>query len=99
MSSRADFDYARRKGLTTFWGSLVWETDKEETGTKFQELYFPFKINAGTQRVTIQIPEGEIFAALGQFLEKHISKFSFDFGDGPINVNIRSAKLVPRLPI
>ena len=99
ISSQEDLDYAREKGLMTFWGKLKWETNKGIPGNNLQELHFPFKAQVELQKITIQIPEGEIFATLGQLLEKRFTGLTIDFYDQPLNFDITSIKLIPQLPL
>jgi hypothetical protein len=99
ISSQEDINYAKEKGLSTYWARLSWETNKVIPGVNLQQLYFPFKVQAGSQKITVKIPEGEIFAIPGQLLEKRFTKLTIDFYNQPFNFNVASIKLIPQLPL
>lgn len=96
VSGKDDLDYAKSKGLTYYWGKLTWETNKTTSAVNNQNLYFPYKIEESGQEITIQIPEGEVFAGTGDFLEKYITSLVLDFASSPFIIDINSIKLIPR---
>lgn len=93
--SNQDLDYVQAKGLTTYWGRLSWETNIAiPTESSPQFVYFPYTINSG-EKVLIQIPEAEIFAASGHFLNKHITSVTLDFGTTPFIMHVNVVQLLP----
>jgi len=96
VSSKEDLNYAESKGLNVYWGKISWETNKPASSPNNQYLYFPYKIDNGEQKISIRLPEAEIYAGEGQFLNKYITSVSLDFGDMPYIINVSSSKLMPR---
>lgn len=95
-SSKEDMNYANSKSFNTHWAKLTWETDKTVSAQNNQYWYFSYRIDRGEQKISIQLPEAEIYAGEGQFLKKHITSLSLDFGEIPYIININSSKLLPR---
>lgn len=96
VSGQDDLNYLQNKGLNYYWGKLTWETDKTSSAVNHQETYFPYRIDLLNQNISVEIPEGEVFAGSGEFLKKHITSIQFDFGKLPFNISIDSAIFVPR---
>ena len=96
VSSSQDLEYADAKGLTSFWGKLSWETNMAfPIDSNPQYVYFSYSIDTGSKKVLVQIPEAEVFAASGYFLNKYITSVSLDFGNTPFILHVNSVKLSP----
>lgn len=99
LSSQQDIIYAKQQGLEfNNWGKLSWKTEVS-SNENTQYVYFPYSLNESVQKIIIKLPEAEIFAGPGQFLNKHINLISLDFGEVPFIINVINLKLLPRLKI
>lgn len=96
VSSVQDLQYIKDAGLNHYFGKLTWETNKTSSAANYQTLYFPFGINLADQSISIKIPESEVFAGTGEFLQKHITSMVLDFGSTPFIIDINSAMIMPR---
>ncbi len=99
LSSQEDLNYLIKKGLNFYWAKLLWETNTATLGGNNQFLYFPYSIDRMNQKIIVKLPEAEIFAGPGQFLNKHITSIALDFGEVPFIINVINLQLLPRLKI
>lgn len=96
VSSSQDLEYADAKGLVSFWGKLSWETNMAfPIDSNPQYVYFLYTIDASNKKVLVQIPEAEVFAASGYFLNKYINAVTLDFGNTPFILHVNAVQLVP----
>ncbi len=96
VSSREDLNYIYESGNNDHLGKLTWETNKTLALGNDQYWYFPYSLNNKEQKINVKLPEAEIYAGKGQFLKKHITSLSLDFGQIPFIIEINSLRLVPR---
>ncbi len=97
-TSSEDIKGTRQRGLNFFWAKLSWGTGKnkdESTTNEGQSTYFTYKLTNSDQLVLIPIPEAEIYAGVGQFLNKHITSTSLDFQSSPYKIDVISETLTP----
>lgn len=96
VSGKEDIDYIKSSGLMYYWGNLTWETNKTSSSVNNQNVSFPYAIEEYGQKIIVKIPEGEVYAGTGDFLEKYITSVVIDFTPAPLIIDLDSVKFVPR---
>ena len=98
-TSSEDIEAARQRGLDFFWGKLSWGTGQNKDESNMdgdQSTYFTYNLTNFDQTVLVTIPEAEIYAGVGQFLNKRITSSLLDFQASPYKIDVISETLIPR---
>jgi hypothetical protein len=97
-ASNDDLAYAKTAGLKKLWGKLSWGVSAEGPFVGTQYTYFQYDVTGANAPISVPIPEGEIYAAIGELLTRHLTSITLDLSSLSAPTTV-TGQLTPRYPL